>query len=145
MKQAYDNKKSVKDFSVGVGQIVYIENVSRSQKFDKLYLGPYIVKSVDETNGSVKVENALTGTELQRSVSFAHLKVIKVRSVSELFDVPVEEEYEVAAILDHRVKKGKLEYLVLWRNYPEPTWNFAEDMTNCQEIIDDYNQNSFEI
>eukprot|EP01135_Chromosphaera_perkinsii_P011528 Nk52_evm27s2426 gene=Nk52_evmTU27s2426 len=138
MKRSYDKHARVRDYTIHNGQIVYVENKTRRQKFDKLYLGPYIVTEVDEPQGRVKLTSGITGELLQRWVAFDHLKVVKVGHVSELFDVPEDEEFEVVAILDHRRRKGKLEYLCLWRNYPEPTWNLATDMTNCKEILDEY-------
>eukprot|EP01046_Picozoa_sp_COSAG06_P013840 COSAG06_NODE_844_length_11985_cov_4.119216_2_plen_131_part_00 len=42
-------------------------------------------------------------------------------------------EYEVEAILDRRVRRAKLEYLVLWRGYPasQATWESECDLEGC--------------
>lgn len=51
-------------------------------------------------------------------------------------------EYEVEKILNKRVKKRKIEYLVKWKNWSsdynswEPTTNL-----NCDELIEDYKSN----
>ena len=51
-----------------------------------------------------------------------------------------EEEYEVETILDKRIRKGKVEYLVKWKG-----WDLAEHNTweavahlNCDEIMEEY-------
>ena len=51
-----------------------------------------------------------------------------------------EEEYEVETILDKRMRKGKVEYLVKWKGWDLPehnTWQTVADL-NCDEIMEDY-------
>ncbi|KAI8929738.1 hypothetical protein BC831DRAFT_259471 [Entophlyctis helioformis] len=50
-----------------------------------------------------------------------------------------EEEYEVERILDHRKRRGKTEYLVKWKDYPdsENSWAWEDDM-QAPEIIAAY-------
>ena len=47
------------------------------------------------------------------------------------------EEYEVESILDSRIRRGKLEYLVHWRGYliSERTWEPASNLSNAPEKI----------
>lgn len=52
-----------------------------------------------------------------------------------------EEEYTVEDILDKRTnRKGKIEYLVKWENYPvaASTWEPLEHLTNSMDIIRDF-------
>lgn len=51
-----------------------------------------------------------------------------------------EEEWEVKAIVKHRTRRGKPEYLVHWKGYPdsERTWQTALDLGNSKEVLDDY-------
>ena len=51
-----------------------------------------------------------------------------------------EEEYEVEKILDKRVRKGKVEYYVKWKNWDNPddnTWEPIEHL-ECEELIQEY-------
>ena len=54
------------------------------------------------------------------------------------------EEYEVERIVDHRFrgrgKSKKLEYLVLWKGYPEyeKTWQKEQDLENAKRRVIDY-------
>jgi len=48
-----------------------------------------------------------------------------------------ELEYEVEAVLDSRIRKSKLGYLVEWKGYgpKERTWEPAENLENAKEAI----------
>jgi len=49
-----------------------------------------------------------------------------------------EDTYVVESILDKRVKKGHIEYLIKWKNYDSPNDNTWEPKGNCQcpELIE---------
>jgi hypothetical protein len=51
-----------------------------------------------------------------------------------------EEEYEVETIVEKRIRKGKTEYLVKWKNWEDPADNTWEPVANleCPEIIAAY-------
>jgi hypothetical protein len=56
-----------------------------------------------------------------------------------------DEEYEVDIVLDSRVSgrgRGRLEYLVKWKNYPteEATWEPAGNLTNSQELVNEFHK-----
>lgn len=47
-----------------------------------------------------------------------------------------EDEYEVEEILNSRIRKGKLEYQVSWKEYPPDTRFYpASNFENCQKQI----------
>jgi transposase InsO family protein len=47
------------------------------------------------------------------------------------------EEYEVEEVLDSRVRRGKLKYLVHWKNYPisDRTWEPPENLANAPDAV----------
>jgi hypothetical protein len=49
-------------------------------------------------------------------------------------------EYEVDAILTHRVRRGKVLYLVKWKGYDdtENTWEPVESLENTKELLKEY-------
>ncbi|MBW0548725.1 hypothetical protein O181_088440 [Austropuccinia psidii MF-1] len=53
-----------------------------------------------------------------------------------------EEEWEVSQILDSKLKRGKLWYLVEWKGFSQDpersTWEPAENLKNCPELVKDF-------
>jgi len=51
-----------------------------------------------------------------------------------------EEEYEVESIVDKRIRRGKVEYLVKWKGWEDPSDNTWETVANmdCSELIEEY-------
>ena len=57
-------------------------------------------------------------------------------------EVEGEEEFEVEEVLDARVKRRKLEYLVRWKGYDESnnTWEPEENLGNAPAKIQDFHK-----
>ncbi|MBW0466622.1 hypothetical protein O181_006337 [Austropuccinia psidii MF-1] len=57
-----------------------------------------------------------------------------------------EEVWEVSQILDSKINRGKLWYLVEWKGFSqEPersTWEPAENLDNCPELTQDFHSSS---
>ena len=56
--------------------------------------------------------------------------------------VEPEEDYEVEEILEKRVvKKGKIEYLVKWKNFEDPadnSWEPSSHLEAVQDLVDKF-------
>ena len=59
-------------------------------------------------------------------------------------EVMEEEEYEVEKILDKRLMKGKMEYLVKWIGWEEGTWEPAQNLDGSQNLIDLFEKDELE-
>ena len=66
-------------------------------------------------------------------------RIIQPPPPIELEDGP---EYEVAAILDSRIVRNKLYYLVDWLGYTpsERTWEPIENVANARALLDDFHR-----
>ena len=62
-------------------------------------------------------------------------------------DPEPEEEpgFEVEVVLDKRIKKGKLEYFVKWKDYDETTWEPLSNLLNVKDLIDDYERKQVDL
>ena len=56
-----------------------------------------------------------------------------------------ESEYEVEVVLDKRMRKGKLEYFVKWKNYDETTWEPMAHLSNVKDLIDTFEKKQVNI
>jgi Chromo (CHRromatin Organisation MOdifier) domain len=54
-------------------------------------------------------------------------------------EVDEEPEYQAEEVLDARTRYKKLEYLVKWIGYDEPTWEPAT-LVNKLQVIDDFHR-----
>jgi hypothetical protein len=50
-----------------------------------------------------------------------------------------ELEWEVEKILAKRTYRRQLQYLVKWKGWTDPTWEPARNLTNCPEILEQFN------
>jgi hypothetical protein len=106
------------------GTLVMVLDVNRSSKNESPYVGPYSIKSFDETSQSYIVTDSL-GSPLNRRVTVDMLKILPLARKPENED---EKEFYVDKLLKHRIKKGNYEYLVKWIGFDDPTWEPAENI-----------------
>ena len=57
-------------------------------------------------------------------------------------EIDGEEEFEVSEILDSRINRKKLEYLVYWQGYKvsERTWEPIANLINAHEMIQEFHR-----
>ncbi len=59
------------------------------------------------------------------------------------------DEYEVESILKRRTNKKtkEIEYLVMWKGYPDDvSWEREENLKNCEEMVNNFNkENGYEV
>merc|ERR1711997_984019 len=49
-----------------------------------------------------------------------------------------DAEYEVELVLDKRVMSGKVEYLVMWKGWPDGTWEPVENLDGSEELVKNF-------
>jgi hypothetical protein len=122
--------------NIATGSTVFIRDVTRTNKFEPTYVGPYTVDRIGR-NGQYWVRDQ-TGDMLGRAVTREHIKVIRGKAKAGRG----EEVYLVEAIRDHRSDpsvSGEYEYLVKWREFPETdnSWEAAHRFQDVR-VIQDY-------
>jgi len=57
-------------------------------------------------------------------------------------EIDGDEEFEVSEILDSRIHRRRLEYLVHWQGYDvsERTWEPASNLENAPEMIQEFHR-----
>ena len=101
------------------GTKIYLsaKNARGARKLDALWQGPYVVKGrLSEVNYSIELPGA-------RKHKVFHVSLLKrapestelAKDHKGLFD----EEFEVEAIRQQRIRRGRREYLVKWKGYTE--------------------------
>ena len=120
--------------------INWAAEVTRSPRLLSPWLGPFRVLEVTEQNVTLELPST---TKIHNIFSVSKIKPYHSRPGSEL---PLPDfldgapEYEVERILDQRTWKRHRQYLVKWRGmgHERNQWLFADDMVNCQELINEY-------
>jgi hypothetical protein len=136
------------DYAVGDKVWLSTKNIKTARptkKLDRRRAGPFVIEK--------KISSHAYRLKLPRALRFIH-PVFHVNLLSphhantipnRVQDPPPPEElegeveYTVAAILDSRVRRKKLEYLVQWQGYENTgeatSWEPAENVSNAQEEV----------
>lgn len=133
------------DYRVGDKAFIFTDNLNTtrpSRKLEQKKIGPYEVVGVPTKNTvTLKLPKSL---QIHPTISTHHTEkanqpTIPGQQVSPPPPVRVqgEEEFEVETILDSRLRRGRLEYLVRWKGYtPEhDSWEPERNLENTPEQI----------
>ena len=125
-----------------------ISTMRPTKKFEDKWYGPFVVK---EKIGAAAYKLELPATWKQVHPVFNG--VLLKKYVEPVFEsqkkqpppppilVDDVEEYEVEQILDSRLHRGKLQFLVKWTGYDETTWEPATEIKrHAKETIQDFYQ-----
>jgi hypothetical protein len=118
-----------------------------SDKLDSKRLGPFPIKA--------KVGDAAYQLQLPRSMRIHPVFHVSLLEPFRPNDIPGRvqdppppvvvddhEEFEAQEVLDSRTRRGKLQYLVHWKDWPvsERTWEPAEHLANAQDLVRDFHR-----
>ena len=123
----------------------HIKTTRPSDKLDYQRLGPFVIL---QKIGSRAYKLQLPKTMNIHDVFHVsllepyHANIIPGRIQSPPAPAIIEgqEEYEVEQILDSRIQRGKLQYLVDWKGYgpADRSWEPIENLEHCNELIDKF-------
>ena len=124
-----------------------IKTTRPSQKLDFRKLGPYrIISKINDVAFRLQLP---AGIRLHPVFHVSLLEKYNCNDVPGRFveppppiEVDDELEYEVESILDSKIVRGKLLYLVDWLGYDssETTWEPVENLTNAQNKVKEFHE-----
>jgi hypothetical protein len=148
MAKSYnEGKKMFPDLEEGQEVWLNTKNLKLDQPSKKLgrkWIGPYqIVKKLGDLNYQLKLPQSMKIHDV------FHVHLLKPHHPSSWHQKPLppvevegEEEYEMEEVLNSRIQRGKLEFLVTWKGYlGELTWVRELDMHADDAIKQFYKAN----
>ncbi|MBW0515469.1 hypothetical protein O181_055184 [Austropuccinia psidii MF-1] len=125
-----------------------IKTTIPTKKLSKRWLGPFeVLKKIEIHAYHLKLPQQWKSVHPVFHVSL--LELVKQSSMPNCHQLPpppalVEErdEWEVAQVLDSKLKRGKSWYLVEWKGFSEDaertTWEQASNLTNSPDLVKDF-------
>ncbi|MBW0574188.1 hypothetical protein O181_113903 [Austropuccinia psidii MF-1] len=125
-----------------------IKSTTHTKKLSERWLVPFpILKKVSTHSHYLKLPSQWKSIHPVFHISL--LKPVKISKIPNRLQAPPppiiiqeEEEVEVSQILDSKVKRGNLWYLVEWKGFsqdPERSpWEPTENLKNCPELVKDF-------
>ena len=118
-----------------------------SKKLTERWIGPYEISSVMPNAVELKLPKTL---RIHLVVNISRVKPYLGPLPGQPVSCPgpihvtedCDEGYEVDAIVDSRIYKGKLQYLVHWKGYDESerTWEPVSNLKNSPEIVEQFHK-----
>jgi len=155
-RQADRNKKEAEGYRVGDKVLIstkdFLMELKKrvTKKLREKFIGPYVVKKVGSENivelelpASLKIQLVVN---VRRIVKYREQVEGKKKILPPPVKVASEKEYEVEEILDMQERRGKIKYLVKWKEYTveENTWEGLENLKNAREKIEEFKKGRFE-
>jgi len=154
MKRYYDQHRN-ESRTYKPGDLVWLEgsNLSTdrpSKKLDDKRFGPYpIISKVGAAAYKLKLPRTwktiwpVFNEVLLTPYTSPHFESQKQPPPPPPILIDQEPEYEVQEILDSKLSRGRLKYLVQWKGYPEPherTWEPTSNLKNAPDAIRDFHR-----
>ncbi|MBW0577480.1 hypothetical protein O181_117195 [Austropuccinia psidii MF-1] len=125
-----------------------IKSTRTTKKLSERLLGPFpILKKVSTHAYHLKLPSQWKSIHPVFHISL--LEPVKTSKIPNRHQQPPppatieeEEEWEVSQILDSKLKRGKLWYLVEWKGFSQDpersTWEPTKNLNNCPELVKDF-------
>ncbi len=125
---------------------LYLETHTGSRKLMPKFCGPFrIIETIKDITFRLDLP---TPWLLRRIHNVFHARLLRKYTFPETgqssaltpVDTPDGKEYEVESIIRHRKFRGRKQYLVKWKGYPDndSTWQSKSDLKNSAEILQQY-------
>ncbi|MBW0477414.1 hypothetical protein O181_017129 [Austropuccinia psidii MF-1] len=147
----YRNRSVPPDFQPGDKVWLASKNIKTkrlTKKLSERWLGPFeVIKKIGSHAYHLKLPQQWNSVHPLFHVSLLEpVKQSSIPNFNQLPPPPVlveeEEEWEVAQVLDSKLKRGQLWYLVEWKGFSEDpertTWEPASNLTNSPNLVRDF-------
>jgi hypothetical protein len=153
MSRFYDrHRQTAPTYKIGDKVWLNAQNITTTRpmkKLDHKWLGPYIINKVVSRNAyGLKLPASFGRTHPVFSVVL--LRPHKEDPIPERHNPPppppiVKDgipEYEVERVLDSRLFRGRLEYLIRWKGYgaEEDQWRPAKDVSGARRLVMEFHK-----
>ena len=155
-RQADRNRKEAEEYRVGDKVLIstkdfLMELMKRViKKLTEKFIGPYVVRKIVLENAVELELPAVLRIHLVVNVRRLVKYQEQVEGQKKIPPLPVEvdgeKEYEVEKILNRQERRGKMRYLMKWKEYTveENTWKGLENLKNIRENIEEFEKRRFE-
>lgn len=147
----YANEKRLPAPRYRVGDKVYLslKNIKLSRptkKLDHIRAGPWRI--IDLKTPLVAKLDLPSHWRIDNNFHVSLLKPAYVGFLSQQQSQPppvvISNEdsstYEVESILDSRIRRNKLQYLVRWTGYEDTTWEPIKNLSGCRELVNEFHK-----
>ncbi|MBW0555408.1 hypothetical protein O181_095123 [Austropuccinia psidii MF-1] len=150
-KYADRNRAITPDFQPGDKVWLASNNIKTTRptkKISERWLGPFeVLKNIGSHAYHLKLPQQWKSVHPVFHVSL--LEPVKQSNIPNQYQLPPplviveeQEEWEVAQVLDSKLKRGTLWYLVEWKGFNEDpertTWEPASSLTNSPDLVKDF-------
>ncbi|MBW0490026.1 hypothetical protein O181_029741 [Austropuccinia psidii MF-1] len=125
-----------------------IKSTRPNKKLSEIWLGPFpILKKVSTHAYQINLPSQCKSIHPVFHISLLELvKISTIPNWHQELPPPIiieeEEEWEVSQILDSKIKRGKLSYLVEWKDFSQDpersTWEPTKNLKNFPELMKDF-------
>jgi hypothetical protein len=143
-------RKKAPDFKDGEPVWLLRRNIKTTRPCDKLdykRLGPFpIVKKIGKAAYRLKLPSSMRVHPVFHVSLLARVRPNdipgRVQEPSPPIIVDDQEEYEVEEVLDSRIRRRKLQYLVHWKGWPVSarTWEPCENLVHAQDLVGEFHR-----
>ena len=148
MKRRYDRGR--KPLHLEPGDMVLLSTQSHAiltgiRKHREKYVGPYIIDSRIHDN-AYSLRGLPPGVPTTQNVCFLRLFLPSPArfasrphpEYAQPIEVNGQVEWEVEAIVAHRIQQGVYRYQVRWKDMPLRQWLSEANLENCKELLREY-------
>ncbi|KAI0997797.1 hypothetical protein K3495_g10390, partial [Podosphaera aphanis] len=150
-QSTYANEKRLPAPRYEVGDMVYLSlknlaSTRPTKKLDHVRAGPWKITKIKsplvvklDLPSQLRIDNNFHVSLLRPAYScFPSQKQTEPQPLDpEVFGPDI---YEVEAILDSRIRRKKVQYLVRWSGNGETTWEPPEHLGGCQELVAEFHE-----